>query len=527
MKVLSLDTFLAWRRVKADLQERNFVNTSLYHKIVDFHNAEWLEKLKNDFEDGTYYPTSMEIIEVPKGNGLIRPGSLLLLEDNIFYAALVQECYPHIIKKIEWAQNTVDFSNIPNRPRDQNSELFGDKFEAWKQFREKTLSLLHREYRYVIVTDITGFFENIDLSILLSELKACDVETFVIENLRRCLNRWSQLPGRGIPQGNSSSDLLAKLYLNNVDQGMANEGFCFIRYVDDIRIFCKTETEAKNALKELTRLLRRRGLNLQSAKTKILSAETLVKEIETTQKVINDLKLEFKSEMVEYMNMLNSYGFIDEQDFFVNDETPVEVFRKAMKLHFIEAEKADFNKTLFHFLINKLTKFKELFAIDYFLSLLENHPEETTYILKYFSSADPRNVFGQPLVDITESLLKFIESDLAVYDYQNFQILCWLREYSEFCLDHLLRVSRVIGFDNNKPYYYRSVARDILGQFGNSADLEKLEEHVSYIRSELEKAELICCLKRVEKSRRNSFYQRVANGGDIVKMAVNFSKSAI
>ncbi|RZK04112.1 MAG: RNA-directed DNA polymerase [Flavobacterium sp.] len=527
MKIINLNVSLAWERVKKDLRKRNFVNASLFYEIVDYHNVEWLRKLKADFEEGTYCPTSMEVVEIPKGKGLVRPGSLLSIEDNIFYASLVQECYLSIFNKIEWAQDEVDFANIPCCPTASSKDWFQDRISNWNRFREKSMSYLDQGYEFVVVTDITGYFENIDVDILSSELKTCNVHPFIIENLRRCLIKWSQIPGKGIPQGNSASDLLAKLYLNTVDQGMRNAGYYYIRYVDDIRIFCKDEIEAKEGLKELIRLLRKRGLNLQSAKTKILHTSIfLEEEIESTQRIINTLTNKFKDELNNMLSLGDPYQVVDE-GILTNDETPVEVFKEAFRQHFIKGDESKFDKTLFHFLINNLTKYKQPFAVNHCLSLLEEHPEETEHILKYCTSIDATSILGQRLNYVCEQLLNFINSRAAIYDYQNFQILSWLREYSEFCVSGLLTTCRKIAFDNNKPYYYRFVARDILGREGNSADLEKLEDYISLIHSEIEKAELLFCLRRIEKSRRNAFFGRVASEGPRLKMTVEYIKSSL
>src|SRR6266496_3850599 len=129
---------------------------------------------------------------------------------------------------------------------------------------------------------------NLDLawSRVKKDLKASGVDTDVVNELSKCLNRWTQVNNKGLPQSNSASDILAKLYLDNVDKGLVNAGFTHLRYVDDFRIFCKTSSEAKKALIELIRLLRKRGLNLQSAKTKILPANEALNEIEGIQPVI-------------------------------------------------------------------------------------------------------------------------------------------------------------------------------------------------------------------------------------------------
>ena len=123
----------------------------------------------------------------------------------------------------------------------------------------------------MVVTDLTGFYENIDLSILASDLRSlgCHVET--VQLLSTCLNRWGVIPGRGLPQGYSPSDILAKVYLNPIDRAIVDEGFDYIRYVDDIRVFCSDFANSKQALLFLTQALRRRGLNLQTSKTEMMS----------------------------------------------------------------------------------------------------------------------------------------------------------------------------------------------------------------------------------------------------------------
>src|SRR5258707_2835442 len=103
----------------------------------------------------------------------------------------------------------------------------------------------------------------------MSDLRdlGCDANT--VQILSTCLYRWAVIPGRGIPQGYSASDILAKVYLNPIDRAMGDEGFDYIRYVDDIRVFCKGFVNCKQALLFLTQQLRRRGLNLQTSKTEM------------------------------------------------------------------------------------------------------------------------------------------------------------------------------------------------------------------------------------------------------------------
>ena len=265
------DLALAWRRTKADIQaNRAFVRTPYEIELVDQNTDEWLGHLSEKVAAG-YRPGSAAIADVPKGNGAVRPGAVLSLEDRTVYADIVGSLFPRVSTGLRWSQGTVDFSyRLAAQPDRVN--WFSNRFIGWTQFRRKQLDKLQNDEKttHVVVTDLTGFYENIDLSILASDLRSlgCDPET--VQLLSTCLYRWGVIPGRGIPQGYSASDILAKVYLNPIDRAMIDEGFDYIRYVDDIRLFCLGFANCKQALLFLTQALRRRGLNLQTAKTKMM-----------------------------------------------------------------------------------------------------------------------------------------------------------------------------------------------------------------------------------------------------------------
>lgn len=91
------------------------------------------------------------------------------------------------------------------------------------------------------------------------------------EVLFTLLKKWSneRVSGYSLPQGPPNSAFLADIYLDHVDRKMEKyKGY--IRYMDDIRIFCKTDIEAKVSLKDLTISLRDLKLNINAKKTDIL-----------------------------------------------------------------------------------------------------------------------------------------------------------------------------------------------------------------------------------------------------------------
>lgn len=523
---MTVDINLAWSRVKKDLKDKHFISPLFLPDILEVDIAKWLGELKNKIETKAFQPHPMEVVEIPKGKGLIRPGSLLSIDDNITYSALVQECYLKILTQIEWAQNNVDFAYIVTKENATSTTWYKSQLFGWNSFREKSLEKIKEGYQYVIVTDLTGFYDNIDIPILISDLKACGIDNEIVNELSKCLNRWTQVNNKGLPQSNSASDILAKLYLDNIDKGLRNAGFVHLRYVDDIRIFCKNSSEAKRALLELTKLLRKRGLNLQSSKTKILPSNEALNEIEGIQPVITMVTKQFENELLSF-EFPSEYFDNDEEQTTENkeDDTPIEVIRETFKTYFINGTDDKFDKTLFHFLINRLIVENDSVAFDYCLANFEKHPEETSYFLKYSKSFDGWDIEVMDLPKkMQEFLIGFLSSKEAVYDYQNYQILMWFIENVTEMPEDLIKLCRQYAFDNNRPYYLRSAARSILGNFGNTADIEKIEDQLTHIVSDFERAELLCCLSKMEKGKRNALLGRVAKDGQITEMAVSYVK---
>ncbi len=69
------------------------------------------------------------------------------------------------------------------------------------------------------------------------------------------------LPDKGIPQGLAISNLLAAIYVEDVDRPMGKLGISYFRYVDDILMY-GAEDRIKRARKSLGARLRHRGLSL-------------------------------------------------------------------------------------------------------------------------------------------------------------------------------------------------------------------------------------------------------------------------
>ena len=56
----------------------------------------------------------------------------------------------------------------------------------------------------------------------------------------------------GVPQGGPLSPLLSNIMLNELDKELTKRGHRFVRYADDVMIFCKSKKSAKRTLSNIT-----------------------------------------------------------------------------------------------------------------------------------------------------------------------------------------------------------------------------------------------------------------------------------
>ena len=151
---------------------------------------------------------------------------------------------------LDWKESTLTFIHDSPNPK---SRLVGNYFRLWRRFAEESIHKIQDSASHVVLADITAYYENIDIGLLLSDLRAIGAEPAILEMLSKCLNKWSlaAVPGRSLPQGFSPSNILARFYLNQADRALRERGVHHLRYVDDIRLFCRSEAEAKRHFVEL------------------------------------------------------------------------------------------------------------------------------------------------------------------------------------------------------------------------------------------------------------------------------------
>ncbi len=514
-----IDLHKAWTLVRHDLDHRVFTQSPFHEELVKIELESWINELRARLRAGRYNPTAPLMANVPKARGTVRPGIILPLEDQVVYAACVAACVPAIRRSVGWAENKVDFSY---RLSHRNTKWFTSAYDGWTNFRNASLRYIEDGYSYVVIADISAYYENISLERLISDLRQLGVAETLISQLSTCLNRWA-ICGKGLPQGFSPSDVLAKLYLNSTDKRLQGLRFKHCRYVDDIRMFCSDLAEARKALVFLCQVLRERGLSVQTAKSDIYRSDEARRNIEGIIPILEPLARRFGEEAVQAHVFANPYFDVTDPHAVLSGPSghaPLETIREAFKSYFIDSDDTRFDKTLLHFLLNRLGEKADRFALDYCKRLLKLHPEETEAVLKYVKELNAAD-------ELATYITEFFQSSDAAYPHQKDQIVKWLFEMAYEPQTSLLFVIRDLALDNRQPNYLRAVCRQMLGRYGDQSDLEELEMRYAEAGSVLEKSEIICCLARLEPSRRNSFLTRARNDGELCERAVKWAKTNV
>ena len=216
----------------------------------------------NRLASGTYFPSAVREVEIPKKDGKTRKLGIPTLRDRI-----AQE----VVRK---------------RMEQQIDHLFHENSYGYRPLKSARQAI--EEVRknckitdWVIDLDISKFFDEISHDLMLKAV------AHVIEDkwVSMYVERWLKMKivnkegvendrgGKGTPQGGVISPLLANLYLHfALDKWLEKKdgAIRFVRYADDMVIHCRSKEEAEKLLEEIKERLQGVELRLNEQKTQIV-----------------------------------------------------------------------------------------------------------------------------------------------------------------------------------------------------------------------------------------------------------------
>jgi hypothetical protein len=160
-------------------------------------------------------------------------------------------------------------------PHDADGTLFDKEFN-WRSFMERSI-VLAKQNSFVVSCDISEFYSRLNHHRLENALKQLDLKGDQIFKIKALLSNFSGTYSFGIPIGGPAARILSELLLGQIDKLLRLEGIQFCRFADDYHIFSDSYEDAFRSLVFLSeRLLLNQGLQLQKAKTKIMSGAEFI-----------------------------------------------------------------------------------------------------------------------------------------------------------------------------------------------------------------------------------------------------------
>lgn len=249
----------AYLRVKQNRGSAGVDGLNLEEFDQDSRNH--LYRLWNRMSSGSYMPSPVLLVEIPKSGGGTRPLGIPTVTDRIAQMVVTMTLAP----VLEPVFHEDSYGYRPGK----------SAIEAVKTARQRCW-----RYDWVLDLDIKGFFDNIPHELLMKAVrKHTDCKWVLLY-----IERWLKVPvqqqdGRltdrekGTPQGAVISPLLANLFLHYcMDEWLRLNypGCPFERYADDCVLHCRTEQQAERLREALKERLKACGLEMHPEKTKIV-----------------------------------------------------------------------------------------------------------------------------------------------------------------------------------------------------------------------------------------------------------------
>jgi hypothetical protein len=189
--------------------------------------------------NGAYCGTQSTVRNVPKSGYGERYGLETDFFDRFIYQAICSFLIPFYDRLLSHRVLSYRYDPDPQNVK----YLFKNKISRWFTFEGVTLTFV-RSNKYLLITDVGNFFENISRIQLIEQMEraipnidATGPEKLHIRNairiLEKLLEQWTYNGSHGLPQNRDASSFLSNILLSAVDREMVNKGYDYYRYVDE------------------------------------------------------------------------------------------------------------------------------------------------------------------------------------------------------------------------------------------------------------------------------------------------------
>ena len=203
------------------------------------HIDELIESLMN----GTYVPSPVRGVVIPKSGGGKRQLGIPTAIDRMVHQGILQKLTP--ILEREFSEFSYGF-----RPGRSAHQAIDQASEYVKE-----------GYVYVVDLDLEKFFDRVNHDVLIARIARYIKDKRLLKLIRAFLNAVLMQNGvviprkDGTPQGGPLSPLLANILLTDFDRELEKRGHRFVRYADDCNIYVQSTRAGERVLESATKFL--------------------------------------------------------------------------------------------------------------------------------------------------------------------------------------------------------------------------------------------------------------------------------
>jgi group II intron reverse transcriptase/maturase len=207
--------------------------------------AHW-SSIREKLEAGTYQPSPVRRVEIPKPNGGVRLIGIPTVQDRLIQQAM------HQILSLEY------------EPRfSQHSYGFRPRRSAHDAVKAAQ-GHIEAGYRWVVDIDLAKFFDTVNHDRLMARMKSEIADKRVLRLVNDYLKAGVMVNGvvmetaEGTPQGGPLSPLLSNIVLDELDRELEKRGHRFVRYADDCNIYVQSQRAAERVKATVTRYIEKK-----------------------------------------------------------------------------------------------------------------------------------------------------------------------------------------------------------------------------------------------------------------------------
>ena len=246
----------AWKQVRAN-KDAPGIDGVTVEQFPDAFRALW-PQIRSTLFEGTYAPSPVLRVEIPKPDGSKRPLGIPTVLDRIIQQAIAQVL--GFIFDPLFSESSCGFR--PGR----------SAHDGVRQVKQ----LIGQGYTVAVDTDLSKFFDKVNHDVLMVRVSRQIQDKRVLSLIGKYLragvmvNGCLQATPAGVPQGGPLSPLLANILLDDLDKELERRGHHFVRYADDFIIMVKSLSAGNRVMASIRRFLEQKlRLKVNEKKSKV------------------------------------------------------------------------------------------------------------------------------------------------------------------------------------------------------------------------------------------------------------------